>query len=108
LNPLHINEDVTQEILRSLRDQQNLDGPTLKIFKDHNTLLIIACKKMRVERKLNKKCKRSSIDCSFALAFVFFQFVKSSNKIETMKMEKCWIRNILQIQLQMATILQMC
>jgi len=63
---------------------------------------------MGVERILNKKCKRSSIDCSFALAFAFFQFVKSSNKIETMKMEKCWIQNILQIQLQMATILQMC
>jgi hypothetical protein len=72
LNYLNINKNLTQEILRSPRAQQNLDGPTLKIFKDHNTLLIIACKKMGVERKLNKKCKRSSIDCSFALAFAFF------------------------------------
>jgi hypothetical protein len=58
LNHLNINKDVTQEIFRSPHDQQNLDGPTFKIFKDHNTPLIIACKKMGVERKLNKKCKK--------------------------------------------------
>jgi hypothetical protein len=40
---------------------------------------------MEVDGKLNKKHKRSSKDGSFTLAFAFFQFVKFSNKIETMK-----------------------
>jgi len=42
---------------------------------------------MEVDGKPNKKHKKSSKDCSFALTLAFFQFVELSNKIEIMKME---------------------
>ncbi len=65
LIPININEDATHEIPNSLQDQQNLDGTILKVFKDLDIPLTIACKKSKVDGKPNKKCKRGSRDGFF-------------------------------------------
>ncbi len=87
LNLVDIDKDVAEEILKSLQDQQNFDGSIPKVSKDHDIPLIVACKKVGVDGKPNKKHKRSSINGYFTLAFAFSQFAESSKKIETMKME---------------------
>ncbi len=65
LIPRNINEDATQEIHKSPRDQQNIDGTILKVFKGLDIPLIIACKKSKVDGKPNKKRKRSNKDGFF-------------------------------------------
>jgi hypothetical protein len=57
LNLVDINEDVAQEIPKSLQDQQKFDGSIHDVSKDLNPPLIIGCQKTRVNGKPNKKHK---------------------------------------------------
>lgn len=61
-------------------------GLTFEGPKDIKIPLIVICKKVRVDGKINKKHKRDN-DGSFALVFVMSQFIEYSIKIETLKME---------------------
>jgi len=79
------DEDTTHEEPKSLLCQHNMDASTFEVPKNLDIPLISTCKKYGVDEKPNKQCRRNSDSSS--LAFTFFQFVKSSNKIETMKME---------------------
>ncbi len=79
LIPININENATQEIPKSLQDQQNLDGTIFKVFKGLDIPLTITCKKSKVDGKPNKKRNRSSRDgfflhssvCSFSIFEIF-------------------------------------
>jgi hypothetical protein len=59
---------------------------TFEVPKDLDTPQTIACKRIEIDEKLNKKRKRRH-DNYFKLALAFSQIVKFSNKIETMKMD---------------------
>jgi hypothetical protein len=71
-----------QKISKCFQSQQNFNGPTLEVSKKPNIRLTGTCKTTTIDVKLNKKHNRSNGDGCFILVFVYFQFPKSSNKIE--------------------------
>jgi hypothetical protein len=79
LDHVDIDENVMHEILKYLQNQQNFNGSIPEISKDCDTPLIIACKKVGIDEKPNKKHKIINLS--------FFQCEKSFNKIETMNLE---------------------
>lgn len=56
-NHVDIDENVIHEIFKYLQNQQNFNGSILENFKDNDTPLTIACKKVGIDGKPNKKHK---------------------------------------------------
>lgn len=71
LNHVDIDEDVTQEIPKSLQNQQNFNGSIPKVSNHPNISLITTCKKEKFDGKPNTKHERSSGNGFLELALAF-------------------------------------
>lgn len=57
LNHVDIDENVIHENFKYLQNQKNFNGSILEIFKDSDTPLTIACKKVGIDGRPKKKHK---------------------------------------------------